>query len=117
MTKHMNWKSWEPKTQEGKEAKVAYIALEANQKAARMRGLTDAQRKAYAEELIAEYKKKYYPNGLAKEPSALDKALARVKSQQQAEQQYRDNQGRFSDDTDHTLFDEPTDVLPPRGQY
>ena len=122
MNKNTNWKTWEPREQAGIDAKVAYIELEANQRASRMRGLTDAQKAAYAEELIIEDMKKYFPNGVpTKEPSALDKALARVSRTQQAEQQYRDNQGRFSggtspygtthDNSDHTLFDEPVDIL------
>ena len=117
MTKNMNYKTWNPSTIEGQKAKLAYMELEAKQKAMRTPGLTDAQKAAYAQELFNDMKAKYMPEGITAQPSALERALNSVPTQPATSTQPRDNLGRYESpngdpdnpDSDSfvSIFDEP----------
>lgn len=107
--------TWKPRTRDGQLQKQDYIKAKAKQQADRVRNLTDGQKAAYAEELFKDLMKQHMPEGVTLEPSAFERALERTSQPQQ-----RDDLGRYTghDDTsDHSLFDEPVDILPPKGQY
>lgn len=56
MTRHNDPRTWQPRTQDGVEARARYLEMKAQERAANFRG-TDEERIAFAEALLAQVKR------------------------------------------------------------